>query len=47
MAEVSQVQPLEVVLDRAVETVAVTDATPAPEQKLVSVKKSIEEEACQ
>jgi hypothetical protein len=47
VAEVSQPQPLEVVLERTVETVTVMDATPAPVQKFVSVKKVIEEEACQ
>jgi hypothetical protein len=47
VAEVSQPAPLEVLLERTVETVTVMDATPAPVQKFVSVKKVIEEEACQ
>jgi outer membrane autotransporter protein len=47
VAEVSMPAPLEVLLERTVETVTVMDTTPPPVQKFVSVKKVIEEEACQ
>lgn len=47
VAEVSQPKPLEVLLARADQTGTMLDATPTPEQKLVSVEKVMEEEACQ
>lgn len=47
VAEVSQPKPLEVLLARADQTGTMLDTTPTPEQKLVSVEKVMEEEACQ